>query len=144
MKILVASTGRIEASASGFLFGAWEENDIKDGIAVHKWKIMDSNGTTVGYKIDDNALAIYGMAEPSFQVHEIEAFPDDYVSGKYLFIGGAFVENTGYVPPEPTPDEKIAALEAKNTELEMKIAMQNEAMNELFTVILPELYPVLE
>ena len=123
MKILVASTGRIEASASGFLFGAWEENDIKDGIAVHKWKIMDSNGTTVGYKIDDNALAIYGIEEPSFQVHEIEAFPEDYVSGKYLFVDGAFVENPDYVPPEQTPEERIAVQEAKIAELEEVVAL---------------------
>lgn len=151
MKILVTRNGIIKGSASGFLFGAWEERDIKDGVTVHKWKSMNDEGNLTGYVLDDDALAIYGMAEPSFQVFDIEAFPDDYVSGKYLFVGGAFVKNPDYVPPEPTPEEKIAALEAKNAELEaknaefeVKIAMQNEAMNELFTVILPELYPVLE
>lgn len=144
MKILVTTSGHIICSASGFLFGAWEEADIIDGIVVRKWKAMDDERNTIGYCIDENMLAIYGTDEPSCQVFEVEAFPDDYVDGKYLYVDGAFVENPDYVEPEPTAEEKIATLEAKNAELEMKIAMQNEAMNELFTVILPELYPVME
>lgn len=111
MKILVTSSGYIKASAAGFLFGAWEEKDIVDGYVVHKWKALDESRNTIGYLKDENPLAVDGNDEPAFRVFEIEAFPDDYVAGKYLFVDGAFVENPNYVPPEQTPEERIAELE---------------------------------
>jgi hypothetical protein len=62
------------------------------------------------------------------------------------YTSGVFYDTSGNVVSRNQSEEevRIAELEAKNTELEMKIAMQNEAMNELFTVILPELFPVME
>ena len=135
MKILVKSNGYILAVASGFLFGAWEENDVIDGIAVHKWKAMNDERVTTGYFIDENMLAIYGNDEPSCQVFEIEALPDDYVAGKYLFIGGAFVENPDYVEPEPTPEEKIATLEANYAALKEENEMLLSCLLEMSEIV---------
>lgn len=123
MKILVASNGYVIAHAAGFLFGAWEEKDIIDGVVAHKWKAMDDERNILGFYIDSNKLALDGNDEPAFQVFEVEAFPDDYVSGKYLFIDDEFVENPDYVEPEPTPEEKIAVQEAKIAELEEVVTL---------------------
>lgn len=101
MKVLVTGD-RLIAIAYNIVFGAWEEADKVNGVVVHKWKVEDENGNILGYWLDENQKSIDGSEEPTLKVYEVDEVPDDWNTGKYLFVDGEFVENPNYTePPKP-------------------------------------------
>ena len=130
MKILVNSKGYVIAHAAGFLFGAWEEQDTIHGMIVRKWKAEDENGNLLSYYVDENPRAITGAETPYFSVGEIEAFPDDYVMGKYLYLDGAFTLNPDWIEPEPSLEERVSALEIYSADLLYQVCLLQLGITE--------------
>lgn len=131
MKILVTSKGLIVASGYNFIFGAWDEQDKYYGTVVRKWKRLDESGNVLGYMLDENPRAITGAEKPYFSVVEIEEFPEDYVTGKYLYIDGAFTLNPDWVEPEPTLEEEVETLKKTIAAQAADIQLLNDTLLEV-------------
>lgn len=134
MKILVTSSGSIITTAFNFEFGPWEENDTINDKVVHKWKSEDENGNLLGYVIDEKLDSIYGAEDPVCQIFEIESFPEDYVSGKYLYIDGAFTVNPDYKTPPMSREEMSNEIIKLNATIEAQaeeITLLNETLLEV-------------
>lgn len=105
MKILVTDTGYIIGQANESITFGLFENDPN-----YKWALDGGKG---GYVIDGNIMATE-VEDTIYKIYEVESIPDDYWSGKQIFVNGAFVENSNWREPEPAPptlEERVSALE---------------------------------
>lgn len=128
MKILVNTAGHIIASANDFSFGAWEDQDTVHGMVVRKWKAWDKSGNVIGYYIDENPRAIIGAETPCFSVFTVMALPEDFVTGKYLYLDGEFTLNPDWTTPELSLQDRVTALETQNKMLISCILELSEAV----------------
>lgn len=116
MKVLVMPNGYIIDSATESITFGLFENDPN-----HKWAL---DGGKKGYVIDGNVMAT-DIVDTVYKVYEVDAVPEDYWSGKLLFVDGEFVENPNWVePPEPpkSNEERIAELEAQLEQINNTVA----------------------
>lgn len=131
MKILVKSDGTILDSGYNFIFGAWEEQDKCHGTVVRKWKKVNGSGDLLGYRLDENPVAITGTEKPCYQVFEVEELPDGWETGKYLYQNDAFILNPDWTEPKPTQEEEIAKLKETIAELAEEIQLLNDTLLEM-------------
>lgn len=120
MRLLLDEKKVIIAIGADIEFGVWGNIGV-----FPSWKI-----SSTFYIIDD-----------TYTVVEVNEIPNYVTPILYRYVNGEFVLAE---EAKNELEKRIEALETHNAELTAQISMQNEAMNELFTVILPELYPAME
>ncbi len=120
MRILLDERKVIIAIGPNIEFGVW--GNIGE---LPSWKISPT----------------YYMMDDKYTVVEVGEIPSYVTPTLYRYVNGEFVLAE---EAKNELEKRIEALETHNAELTAQISMQNEAMNELFTVILPELYPAME
>jgi len=114
MKILYTTDGQIRNVGPICELDYWDDEPN-----IKKWKIDDYL-----YALDNNYL-----------VAVVNEVPDDWNTGKYLFVDGEFVVNPYWVEPPKSDAERIAELE------EEVIVLQDEniASSEMEAELLYEL-----
>ncbi len=119
MKILyVSSNGIIVSIADDFVFGESDE------VGVDKWHEV-RNGQQVPH--------LYYLGDFASATIDENDLPEDFYTygGKYLFINGEIVSNPNWHEPEPTTEEKVAALQSEIEELMELMELQSEALDYL-------------
>ena len=122
MKLLVTLDNSIFGIADESIEFGLYENDPH-----HKWA-LDSGRN--GYVIDGNVMAT-DIADTVYKIYDVESIPDDYWSGKLLFVDGKFVENPNWTEPVPAPpsiEERVANLEVAISDMSNAIM---EGVNEV-------------
>ena len=101
--------------------------DFFDEPGVKKYAGFDENG---------NFLGVYYIGDSCFSRGDVVGnIPEDVyeMPGKYLFDEGRIVPNPDWQEyvPEPSPEEKVAALQEEIEELMGIIEIQSEALDYL-------------
>lgn len=117
LQALVNANDEIIHYSKHCVFGNFEDEDkwmfysnTRDDLPVPELYALDNDFHVVDF--DDSDL------------------PEDYTFGKYkLLTDGTFVLNPDYHEPEPSPEEKIAALQEEIDELKELIELQSEALD---------------
>ena len=118
MKILYNQTnGNIMAIAHRFSYGIFDEPHVE------KWAMYDE---------ENNIQNVFylGRNLVSSDINE-ENIPEDWGSGKYLFVNGEIVPNPNWHEPEPPIEDKVAALQEEIEELMELVELQSEALDYL-------------
>ena len=118
MKILYNKIdGRIMVIAHRLEYGIFDEPDVE------KWAV---------YNEDDVFQNVFYLGRDLISSDiSAENIPEDWESGRYLFVNGEFVLNPDWHEPEPPVEEKVAALQEKIEELMGIIEIQSEALDYL-------------
>lgn len=107
--------GAIMVIAPRLAYGIFDEPNVE------KWAMYDEENNIQNVFYLGHDLTSSGIS--------VEDIPEDWGSGKYLFINGEIVPNPNWHEPEPSPEEQISTLQEEIDELKELIELQSEALD---------------